>query len=212
MAIAVILAALVLAGLGGLVIVATTAMCLSGADCSLDPTEQMMTVNFVNDTTAPVTVEQMSCPPESCDSFKVEPARTAALGTSDRGAENVYRLVGSNGGVLGCLPLLYFRRPPAPPVVHTSDAVECLVVHNDLNHSVIVQVRCPVDCDWASLTNGVAPGRSWLIAADPAASYRVVMNSGPDWWPVPGAIVGYLQPSTTDKTGDLSVSHRVPLR
>jgi len=202
--------ALVVAGLGGLGILAA-ATCPAGADCSLDPTEPSMSVSFVNDISAPVTVEQMSCPPESCDTFKVKPAGRAALSTSDRGAENVYRLVGSNGTVLGCLPLLYFRRPPTVPVVHVSDAGECLVVHNDTSHSIIVQVRCPIDCDWASLTNGVGPGRSELIGAESGGSYRVVMNSGPDWWPVPGAVVGYLPPIVNDKAGELRVSHLVPV-
>ena len=165
-----------------------------------------MTVTLVNDTPGRVTVEQWSCPPDSCDSQTVAAGGRAKLGTSDRGAENLYRIVGADRTVLGCFPLLYFRRPPVEPAINASQPAQCLTVWNDTTQRVLVEVCSPVDSEWESLSNGIAAGHSELVGVGPDHVYRVVVDSGPDWGPVEGQVVGYVPPPGLPGSASISVS------
>jgi hypothetical protein len=98
--------------------------------------------------------QQLSCPPESCDTLKVAAGARVNLGTSTGGVENLYRLVAADKSVIGCLPLIYFRRPATEPVINASQTSQCLLVRNDTSRPVLVQIRCPAGCDWNSLSNG----------------------------------------------------------
>jgi len=100
-------------------------ICPAGGDCSLDPTDQWMGVRIVNDTAAGVIVDQLSCPPESCQHDALPAGKGLEVGTSDRGVDNTYRLRVESGKVLGCFHLLYDRRPPVEPVVLVSQASQC---------------------------------------------------------------------------------------
>ena len=183
--------------------------CPKGADCSIDPTEQSMGVRILNDTTHTVVVDQMSCPPESCEHEMVAAGASAEAGTSDRGVENLYRVSDRSGRVLGCFPLLYFRRPSAEPTVRVSYANQCLTITNDTKRKVLVEVRWEMDCDFEQV-EALDPGHAIVVGASSANQYRVSEANGPSFWPSPGALLGYVPKSSEGATASASVSELTP--
>ena len=183
--------------------------CPKGADCSIDPTEQSMGVRILNDTTHAVVVGQMSCPPESCEHETVAAGGSAEAGTSDRGGENLYRVSDKSGKVLGCFPLLYFRRPSAEPTVRVSLGNQCLTITNDTKRKVLVEVRCEMDCDFEQV-DALDPGNAIVVGASSANQYRILEANGPSFWPSPGALVGYVPKSTEGAIASARVSTLTP--
>ena len=179
--------------------------CPKGADCSIDPTEQTMNVRVLNDTTRTVVVNQMSCPPESCEHEMVAAGGSVEAGTSDRGAENLYRVSDQTGNVLGCFPLLYFRRPAAEPTVRVSLANQCLTITNDTKRKVLVELRCEMDCDFEQVGT-LDFGNAMVVGASSANQYRVSEANGPSFWPTPGRILGYAPQASEAVTGSVRVS------
>lgn len=183
--------------------------CPKGADCSIDPTEQSMAVRILNDTTQPVIVDQMSCPPESCEHEVVAPAHSHEAGTSDRGVENLYRVKDQSGKILGCFPLLYFRRPATEPTVRVSQPSQCLTITNDTKGRVLVEVRCEMDCDFEQ-DGLLEPGDALTVGASAVRQYRFSEANGPSLWPSPGRMLGYAPDSTESATVSVMVSALIP--
>ncbi len=183
--------------------------CPKGADCSIDPTEQSMGVRILNDTPHTVVVDQMSCPPDSCEHEMVAAGRSAKAGTSDRGVENLYRVSDQSGNVLGCFPLLYFRRPSAEPTVRVSVANQCLTITNDTKRKVLVEVRCEMDCDFEQV-DALDPGSAIVVGVSSANQYRISVANGPSFWLSPGALLGYVPKSSAGATASASVSALTP--
>ena len=93
-------------------------------------------------------------------------------------------------GVLGCFPLLYWRRPASEPELAVSEAGECLQLGNDVHVPVVVEVKCPVDCDWSPQGDAIPAGDSGLVGLDTVHRFRVAEVHGPCWWPCPGRVIG----------------------
>jgi hypothetical protein len=126
-------------------------------------------------------------------------------GTVDDGTENLYRVTESSGEVVGCFPLLYFRRPSIEPTVQVSLANQCLTITNDTKRRVMVEVRCEMDCDFENV-GALDPGQAIIVGAASASQYRVSEAKGPSFWPSPGAILGYAPASSEGATASARVS------
>ena len=183
--------------------------CPKGADCSIDPTEHSVAVRILNDTSQTVLVAQMSCPPESCEHEVVAAGSSVEAGTVDDGAENLYRISDPSAKVLGCFPLLYFRRPSAEPTVRVSLANQCLTITNDTKRKVLVEVRCGMDCVFEQV-GALDPGDAIVVGASSAHQYRVSVANGPSFWLSPGAVLGFVPKSIEGSTGSTSVSALTP--
>ena len=183
--------------------------CPNGADCSIDPTEHSMAVRILNDTTHSVVVDQMSCPPGSCEHTVVAAGSSFKAGTADDGAENLYRVTEPSGKVVGCFPLLYFRRPATEPTVRVSLANQCLTITNDTKRKVLVEVRCEMDCDFTQI-GVLGPGDAVIVGASSPSQYRVSEANGQSLWPSPGALLGYAPTSSDGATAAARVSELTP--